>query len=187
MKEGIEMNILLHCCCGPCATYPVKSLREAGHNVTGYHFNPNIHPYREFKHRLETLKEYSSKVGLELIVDDSYLLEDFLMRALNSPEGRCHSCYEMRLRKAAQVAKQNGFEAFSTTLLVSPYQKHELIFETANKISEEEGILFYYQDFRSGYKEGVQISRDMELYRQPYCGCIFSEKERYWKPRKENT
>ena len=81
-------------------------------------------------------------------------------------------------------AKENGFDAFTTSLLVSPYQKHDLIRAVGERVGKEEGIDFFYQDFRAGWQEGVAISLEMELYRRPYCGCIFSEKERYWKPPK---
>ena len=107
-----------------------------------------------------------------------------MANAMVNIEGRCVSCHEVRLRKAAQVAKENGFDAFTTSLLVSPYQKHDLIRAVGEKVAQEEGIEFFYQDFREGWQEGVDISLELELYRQPYCGCIFSEKERYWKPPK---
>ncbi|MHC1746045.1 MAG: epoxyqueuosine reductase QueH [Negativicutes bacterium] len=175
------MRLLLHTCCGPCSVYPVKQLREIGYDVTGYFFNPNIHPYREFKHRLETLHEYAAQVKLELITDSNYALEEFLLRALSCKGDRCRPCYEQRLRQTARFARKNAFSCFSTTLLVSPYQKHELIKEVASIIAEEEGIPFEYIDFRVGWQEGVTVSKEMGLYRQPYCGCIFSEKERYYK------
>ena len=175
------MRLLLHTCCGPCSVYSVKQLRETGYDVTGYFFNPNIHPYREFKHRLETLHEYAAQVKLELITDSSYGLEEFLLRALAAEKDRCRPCYEQRLRQTARYARKNAFSCFSTTLLVSPYQKHELIKEVASIIAEEEGIPFEYIDFRVGWQEGVTVSKEMGLYRQPYCGCIFSEKERYYK------
>lgn len=179
------MRLLLHICCGPCAAYPVENLREQGIDITGYFFNPNIHPYKEFSRRLDTLRDYAQRKNLPLLIDDQYMLEDFLKNALNAPNGRCRMCYEVRLRRAAEIAKNNKFDAFSTTLLVSPYQKHDIIKEIAEQIAQEEGIPFYYSDFRTGWKEGVAISKEMELYRQPYCGCIFSEKERYYKPRRE--
>lgn len=178
------MRLLLHTCCGPCAAFPVKHLREQHYDVTGYFYNPNIHPYKEFTRRLETLKEFAGKVDLELIIDNRYTLEEFLRNALNAAPDRCRMCYELRLRAAARVAKANNFDCFSTTLLVSPYQQHEAIKEIAEQVALEEKIPFCYQDFRPGWHEGVKISKELELYRQPYCGCIFSEKERYWKPPK---
>lgn len=176
-----KMKMLLHMCCGPCSAFPLKRLRALGHDPTGYFFNPNIHPYKEFMHRLETAKEFSEKVNLQMLFDSDYPLENFLRKALNAPEGRCKMCYDLRLRQVARYAKENNYECFTTSLLVSPYQNHEVITTTAQQIAREEGIAFIYEDFRQGWQEGVQMSRDLELYRQPYCGCIFSEKERYCK------
>ncbi|QJW47106.1 epoxyqueuosine reductase QueH [bacterium BFN5] len=179
------MHVLLHICCGPCAAFPLKQLRESGYAITGYFYNPNIHPYKEFSRRLETAKEFASKMGLKMIADSRYLLDDFLQSVLNANNGRCSVCYEMRLREAARFAKTNHFDCFSTSLLVSPHQKHELIREIGEKVAEEEGIPFCYIDFRTGWTEGIAISKALELYRQPYCGCIFSEMDRYYKPPKE--
>lgn len=179
------MHMLLHICCGPCAAFPLKHLRESGYDVVGYFYNPNIHPYKEFSRRLETAKEFASKIDLKMIVDSRYLLDEFLRSAFNASNGRCSVCYEMRLREVARFAKANQFDCFSTSLLVSPHQKHELIREIGEKVAEEEGIPFCYIDFRIGWTEGVAISKELELYRQPYCGCIFSEKDRYYKPPKE--
>ncbi len=176
-------KMLLHICCGPCATFPVKYLREAGYDLTGYYYNPNIHPYREYKHRRETLREFSRRVKLELLVEEGYQLTEFLREILAVFDNRCQRCYEIRLRQAAVVAKQRGYSSFTTTLLVSPYQKHEVIRQVAEHIAQEVDIPFRYFDFRPGWPEGVKISKEMELYRQPYCGCIFSEKERYYKPK----
>lgn len=182
------MRILLHVCCGPCAAFPVKFLVGEGHQITGFFYNPNIHPYKEFTKRLETSKEFAAKSGIELLIDDSYTLEEFLTSALKS-SCRCSYCYEVRLKRTARYAKEQGYDCFSTSLLVSPYQKHEMITNLAQKVAEEEQIPFFYVDFREGWSEGVQISKELELYRQPYCGCIFSEKERYHRPqgRKANA
>ena len=177
------MKLLLHMCCGPCSAYPIKRLRDMGYEPTGYFFNPNIHPYKEFKHRLETAIEFAEKVQLPITVDREYTLEAFLMSALNAPNGRCIVCYVLRLRQAAKFAKENGYEVFTTSLLVSPYQNHEVITATAKRIAEEENIKFLYEDFRTGWYEGVDISKNLELYRQPYCGCIFSERDRYYKKK----
>jgi hypothetical protein len=178
------VKVLLHMCCGPCSCFPVQSLREQGYLVTGYFYNPNIHPYREFTRRLTTTQEYATKVALELVVDHRYTLEEFLQQALTAPAGRCRECYLLRLRQTARFAKQNGFPCFSTTLLVSPYQQHELIKEMGEQVARQEGITFLYQDFRTGWQAGVEVSKQLELYRQPYCGCIFSERDRYLKPAK---
>lgn len=178
-------KILLHMCCGPCSCYPVKRLRELGYEPVGYFFNPNIHPYREFIQRIETAKEFASKSDMEIIVDDNYQLRDFLTRALSAEaedaNGRCQMCYTWRLEQAAAFAKENGYEVFTASLFVSPYQQHELMRETAAAAAKKEGIEFFYEDFRPGWQNGADISLEMELYRQPYCGCIFSEEERYSK------
>ncbi|NMC33758.1 MAG: epoxyqueuosine reductase QueH [Veillonellaceae bacterium] len=177
------MKILLHICCGPCSIFPIAQLREMGHQLEGFFFNPNIHPFKEFERRLDTLKEYAAAVALPLTVDGRYLLEDFLKEAMRSDRIRCESCYEMRFRIAAAMAKQLSCDAFTSTLLVSPYQKHDLIHEVGERVAGETGMPFYYVDFRPGWHLGVQISRERQMYRQPYCGCIFSEKERYCKSK----
>ena len=178
------MSILLHACCGPCSTYPTKVLSEAGQDFTLYYFNPNIQPYKEFKKRLATLREFCALKKYKLIVDKSYPLEETVRGMLSEPTVRCAYCYRVRLEQAAKYAKENGFTAFSTTLLVSPYQKHELIKATAEEMSKKYDIPFAYEDYRVGYEEGKQISLDLDMYRQPYCGCIFSERDRYEKRKK---
>lgn len=186
------MKILLHMCCGPCSCYPVRKLRADGHVLTGYFFNPNIHPYKEFKRRLDTAMEFAEKVGLDIAVDKNYELRTFLRRALSAEKReetltekpRCRMCYAWRLHQAAIYAKENGFDAFTSTLFVSPYQLHDVMKEVAEKIAQAEKIPFFYEDFRVGWDEGVTICKELDLYRQPYCGCIFSEEERYnnrWK------
>lgn len=179
------MKVLLHVCCGPCAVYPLQRLCEDGHEVVGFFYNPNIHPYKEFSRRLETAREFAGKRQLNLLVDDRYQLEAFLRSALNAENGRCSMCYEIRLREAARMAKRQQCDCFSTSLLVSPFQKHEMIRTIGEQIALTEQIPFLYIDFRLGWNEGVRISKELELYRQPYCGCIFSEQERYYKGCKE--
>ena len=178
------MNLLLHMCCGPCSCYPVKKLREDGIEPTGYFFNPNIHPYKEWDMRLKTAKEFAEKVDMKIITDENYMLRDFLKKALMAESvenGRCRMCYTWRLEQAAKFAAENGFDSFTSTLFYSIYQQHELMKETAEFFAEKYGVSFYYEDFRTGWQEGTDISIDLGLYRQPYCGCIFSEEERYSK------
>ena len=178
------MRVLLHMCCGPCSCYPVKKLRENGMEPVGYFFNPNIHPYKEWERRLLTAKEFADKVNMEIHVNEIYMLRDFLRKALVAeqvPNGRCQMCYTWRLEETARFAAEHGFEAFSSTLFYSIYQQHELMKETATFFSKKYGVPFYYEDFRLGWQEGIDISHELELYRQPYCGCIFSEEERYSK------
>ena len=173
------MKLLLHACCGPCACYPTEKLSGEGTAFDILFFNPNIHPYKEFKHRLSTLREFCEKKQYNLIINKSYPLEECIRGMLAEPTVRCAFCYRQRLRYVAQFAKENGYDAFSTTLLVSPYQKHELIKKEAQAAAEEFGVPFYYEDYREGYQRGVDISLELGLYRQQYCGCVFSERDRY--------
>lgn len=180
------MKILVHVCCGPCSIYPTMRLTEQEHDFTLLYFNPNIHPYKEFKRRLNTLREYCELKKYKLVVDKSYPLEQCLRGMLDEPTVRCAYCYRTRLMEAARYAKENGFEAFTTTLLVSPYQKHDLIKQIAQEAADKYGIPFFYEDYRVGYEKGVAISLELEMYRQPYCGCVFSERDRYEKrPKKK--
>jgi predicted adenine nucleotide alpha hydrolase (AANH) superfamily ATPase len=173
------MKLLLHTCCGPCTIYPLKTLREQEHQVTGYFYNPNIHPYREFARRKTTLEEYAQKAELKVHFNPSYDLVEFLSQTRPWGPDRCRTCYRIRLTAAAREAQAQSFEAFTTTLLYSRYQKHDWIREAGEEASGQTGVPFYYQDFRSGWFEGIQESKALGLYRQPYCGCLFSEKERF--------
>ncbi|MCK4928865.1 MAG: epoxyqueuosine reductase QueH [Methanosarcinales archaeon] len=172
------MEMLLHICCAPCATYTVQALRDDGFEPVGYFYNPNIHPFTEYRRRLETLQQYAAAVELDVVYRDEYMLEDFIKQAMEVDD-RCHLCYTLRLEAAARQASDMGIPVFTSTLLISPYQKHEMIKDIGESLASDYGVEFHYRDFRSGYKETYQMCRDMELYRQPYCGCIFSEKERY--------
>jgi epoxyqueuosine reductase len=178
------MTVLLHICCANCAIFPLEQLRGKGEEVVGYFFNPNIHPYQEYQKRLGALKEYSEKVKLQVSYRDEYLLEEFLRDVSHHVDKRCGYCYRIRLEATAKEAKKSGFDQFSTTLLQSAHQDHVLIRETAEEVARKIGIPFYYEDFRTGWKRGVEVSKAMGLYRQQYCGCIYSEKERYMRPKK---
>ena len=174
-------HILFHICCAPCALYPYFRLKEEGFEPTGYFYNPNIHPYREYKKRLDTVRDFSSRVGLEVRYRDSYDLDPFLVRIAGKGAGRCEHCYRMRLDAAAAAAHEHNVPVFTTSLLYSKFQKHDLIKGVAQETAAEHGIEFYYEDFRRGWREGIMESRAMGLYRQQYCGCIYSEQERYEK------
>ncbi|VVB92902.1 putative BCR [uncultured archaeon] len=177
------MRILVHICCAPCFTYPHERLIGEGHDVTGFFFNPNIHPYSEYKKRMESLEKYAELKGTRIIYKNDYDIESYLRGALGSSD-RCEFCYNMRLKETAIAAKSLGFDAFTTTLLISPYQKHEVLASAGKKIAGEYGIVFYYEDFRIGYGKSREMARALDLYMQKYCGCIFSEKERYLKKGK---
>lgn len=173
------MNVLLHICCAPCAIFPLEALRASGHLVTGFFFNHNIHPYQEYRRRLEALERYAEIADLAVIWRDEYLLEEFLAATASAPDERCRYCYASRLERAAREAEESGFEAFSSSLLYSRYQRHEAIREEGERAAAKHGVRFLYVDFRTGWRHGIDVSRQLGLYRQQYCGCIYSEKDRY--------
>ena len=175
------MKLLLHTCCGPCTIFPLRILREAGHYVTGYFYRSNIHPLTECRQRQETLQAYAQDIDLSLIIQKEYDLEGFLRRIVFRENERCRFCYHARLRAAAQVAQSTGHQGFSTTLLYSKYQNHELIRSVGETVARETGLEFVYEDFRTGWKEGVTTSKQLRMYRQQYCGCVYSEKERFYR------
>ena len=149
-------------------------------------YNPNIHPYTEYRLRRDCLIEYTKSLNIECIVEDEYGLDEFCKKVCNNLESRCVDyCYEMRLRKTFEYAKLNGYDAVSTTLLYSIYQNHEYIKILCEKLSKEYGIEFLYRDFRVGFWEGHDKAKELGLYMQKYCGCIFSEEDRYVKKKKD--
>ena len=171
----------MHICCGPCTIYPLKDLRTKGFDVTGLYYNPNIHPYMEFSRRRQTLADYSEKAFLSVIWAPGYPMEAFLRQVATLEGDRCEYCLHSRLAYTAQTALREKYDAFTSTLLYSKYQKHNLIRQIGEDLSRKLGLDFYYEDFRVGWSEGVKISRDLQMYRQSYCGCVYSEKERYYK------
>lgn len=175
------MKILLHICCAPCATYPVERLRRGGYQVQGFWYNPNIHLYREYCRRRDSLKDYAARVDLAVSYEDKYGLREFLRLVGDGKGDRCPACYHLRLQRAARVAGQGEFDAFTTTLLGSPHQRHDLIRNIGEQAGRENKIEFYYQDFRPGSREGSRLAKEMNLYRQQYCGCLYSEYERFEK------
>lgn len=184
----------MHICCAPCSIYPLKFIRERGIDVKCLWFNPNIHPYTEYKNRLEALQKLDSlcnaqdtdaritpllKNRLEVEYIDHYGLKDYLKDIAGDEENRCGYCYLTRLEKTAQKAKEIHADAFTTSLLVSPYQKFGIIKEIGKMVQYKYSIEFYFSDFRTGFKEGRKISKELGLYQQKYCGFIYSEMERY--------
>lgn len=172
------MKLLLHTCCAPCSVYCIEELKKENIDITSFWYNPNIHPYKEYEARLETLKNYDEKIGIPLIIDDYYGLREFCKNVVDKLDNRCGYCYLCRLEKTAKYAKENGFDAFSTTLLISPYQDHELLKKTGDMLSKKYGIEFLYKDFRPGFRYGQNKARELGLYMQKYCGCVFSEENR---------
>ena len=176
-------RILLHTCCGPCLIAPLQQLRARDWSVHGFFYNPNIQPYQEFERRLEALRWLSQKEGMELIIREDYALEEFVRQTAFRESQRCIYCYSVRLEAAARLAKKSRFDAFTTTLLYSKLQKHELIRLIAEEAARRFGIAFYYQDFREQWKAGQETARRLGIYRQQYCGCIYSEKERFCRTK----
>lgn len=172
---------LLHICCAPCSIRCIETLREEQIEPTGYWYNPNIHPYTEYRARKTTLIDYAATIDMKLIVDNTYGLRPFIRAVYPDFADRCGACYRMRLDAAARYAAENGFESFSTTLLISPYQNHELLKTVGEEVAAAHGIRFLYRDFRPFFREGQDKAAALGLYRQKYCGCIFSEEERYRK------
>ena len=172
------MKLLMHTCCAPCSVYCIDALKEEGIEPTIYWYNPNIHPYMEYKARRDTLKEYADSLNLNAIFEEDYGLDDFCKNVIGDLQNRCKNyCYPVRLRKTFEYAKENGYDAVTTTLLYSIYQNHDFIKEYMEKLSEEFGIEFLYRDFRVGFREGQNKARELGLYMQKYCGCIFSEEQ----------
>lgn len=175
------MKLLMHTCCAPCSVYCIKTLREEKIEPTLYWYNPNIHPYMEYKARRDCLKEYAASININAIFEEEYGLDDFCKNVVGDLQNRCTNyCYPVRLRKTFEYAKANGYNAVTTTLLYSIYQKHDFIKELMEEYSKEYGIDFLYRDFRTGFREGQAEAREAQLYMQKYCGCVFSEEIRYY-------
>lgn len=159
--------------------HPYGVLQE-NYNITSFFFNPNIHPSMEYMRRLEALSWFCSLNGVELRVGE-YDPTIYFKEVTGKESDRCRVCYSIRLNEAAKFAAEKGYDIYTTTLLVSPYQKHELIKELGESIGNIYGIEFKYWDFRPGFREGQARAKELGMYRQPYCGCVYSELERYAK------
>ena len=174
------MKLLLHICCAPCLIYPLSSLKSEGVEVKGFFYNPNIHNFSEYALRKNALEEFSKAECLEVTYPEYLPAEYFHAVNLNEDnEKRCSFCWSLRLRQTASLAKEKGFDAFSTTLLVSPYQNHDLLKAIGEDAARSFGILFHYRDFRPGFRQARQEAVKRALYLQKYCGCIYSEIQRY--------
>lgn len=173
------MKILCHICCGPCATIPLQDLQNGGHELSGLYYNPNIHPYTEYQRRYEGAAALTAHLSLSMLAPRPYDPTPYLQAIAFRESNRCMFCYRLRLEEAARIARKGKFEAFTSTLLVSPYQKHEVIRQMGEECAERYGVSFYYKDWRPFYADTIKISKELGLYRQPYCGCLYSEWERY--------
>ncbi|MFW5923101.1 MAG: epoxyqueuosine reductase QueH [Planctomycetota bacterium] len=176
------MHILLHTCCAICFTGPHKALQGEGHEVTGYFFNPNIHPLIEFRRRLKAVKVLRDRLKVNIICDEDYGLRQFLHTVNWETGHRCADCYRMRLDQTAQITGQKGFDGFTTTLFTSTHQDHSLIEQMGRSAADAHGVTFLERDWRDLNDHNQSEAKRMNLYRQQYCGCIFSERDRY-----ENT
>ena len=178
------MKTLLHVCCAPCANQCIEVLRTDGFEVTGYWYNPNIHPFTEYRERRNCLRDYAVRIDLPLIERDDYGLRPFVREVAADIGGRCVKCYEMRLFDTARQAAEGGFDSFTSSLFISPYQNHELMRDVAERAAAEYGVRFEYRDFRPYFRDGQTFAREQGVYIQKYCGCVFSDQERYLRPKK---
>ena len=180
------MKVLLHICCAPCSIYPLQMLRADNHMVMGFFYRYNIHPFTECLRREDTLKAYADTIDLKVIYQSGYEMEAFLRNVAFREADRCTYCYHDRLSTTAQFAKKGKFDAFTTTLLYSRFQNHEAIRSIGQAAGKAAGVPFHYQDFRDGWRAGIDASKRLGMYRQQYCGCIYSEKDRYYRQKKDD-
>lgn len=172
------MKLLMHICCSNCSLYPLENFLMKGIDIRGLWFNPNIHPFTEYMSRLDSVKRLGKLWNLDIeYIEDYYL--DFFLKQVAGQEERCSVCYTIRLGKTAELAKKMDMDGFSTSLLASPYQKFDKILEIGRDMGKRFDIVFYSEDVRQGWHISRGLSKELGLYRQKYCGCIYSEMERY--------
>ena len=180
------MKLLLHVCCAGCVISPFEDLvnREFD-SIMGFFYNPNIHPVAEFALRRDALRGYSKRKNLD-VAYHKYDIENYFRHTSGNEEApdRCNICWRLRLEETAKYAKEHGFESFSTTLLISPYQDHDKVKGIAGEVARLHGVKFFYKDLRPLFKDSQARMKEEGLYRQKYCGCIFSERERLKKKEK---
>jgi len=172
-------SLLLHACCAHCAAYTIDHWRREGYEVSLFWYDPNIHPYLEHQERLKAMRSLAAQKAVPLISHEGYDVISYFRAVVGNESDRCRHCFRLRLSKTAAVAREKGFAAFTTTLLISPHQKHDLVREVGETLAKESGMKFLYADLRKRYSDSRHITKPMDLYRQQYCGCIFSEWERY--------
>ena len=170
---------LVHVCCAHCAAYTLEHWQQQGYDLSAFWYNPNIHPYTEHQQRLYSMQSLAKKIDIPLLITPGYDMIEYFRRVAGNETERCRLCFELRLSKTAEVAREKGFDAFTSTLLISPHQRHDILKETGDKIAGEYGVEFLYADLRKRYSDSRHITKPMDLYRQQYCGCVYSEWERY--------
>ena len=186
-KEGRVPSLLLHSCCGPCSSYCIEYLSQF-FNITVFYYNPNIYPDEEYylrvKEQQRFINQFPTKHKVSFIEGD-YDTDSFYSIAKgleNEPEkgARCHKCYELRLTRTAEVAKEKGFDFFTTTLTISPMKDSQLLNEIGLKVADKVGVNWLVSDFKKkeGYKRSTEISKEYDMYRQDYCGCVYSYRDR---------
>ena len=186
-KEGITPSLLLHACCAPCSSYCLEYLAEY-FKITVFYYNPNIYPESEYAHRVAEEKRLIASLPVKNKIDfiegrfDPSEFYDAVKGLETAKEGgeRCFTCYELRLRETARLAKEQGFDYFTTTLTISPLKNAAKLNEIGEALADEYGVLHLPSDFKKkeGYKRSIELSRQYSLYRQNYCGCVFSRRER---------
>jgi len=170
---------LLHICCAECLAGVVDEFRAEGTDVVGFFYNPNIHPLLEFRRRLKAVKVLQQRTGLDVVYDEEYGLQTFLRDVHGKPGDRCEHCYRLRMERTAAEAKRLGCDSFTTTLFVSGHQKHDLLKRVAEEAAEKAGVRLDYRDMRHLAARCAERAKKFSLYRQSYCGCVFSEYERF--------
>ena len=168
-------------CCAPCSIYPVKILREQDFEIMGFFYPHNIHPYTECQKRQQAVEIFAEHEKFRVIWDKEYNLMEFLQNIVFRESNRCAYCYHERIKSAALIAKRGKFDYFTTSLLYSKFQNHEMIKSIGESMAKTAGVSFFYHDFRKGWKQGIEESKRLQLYRQQYCGCIYSERDRFYK------
>ena len=179
------MRVLLHTCCAVCLSGPCSALSREGKEVTPFFYNPNIHPFLEFRKRLKAVEVLAEAMKIPARYDDTYDLELFFRTVLADLSDRCRLCYRLRLRQTALCAAETGVGAFATTLAASPHQKHDILREEGEQAADDFSVEFVYRDWRALHPENVESAKKRSLYRQQYCGCVWSEQERYRDTSKE--
>lgn len=172
-------KLLLHACCCHCAAYTIQHWIDLGYDTTVYWYNPNIHPYTEHQERLVALRKMSEIQGFKLIENTNYDIAEFLNLTAEKQTDRCYYCFTMRLAETAKMAREMEMDVFSSSLLISPLQKHDLLPVVGKEQEQKSNVNFLYEDLRKHYSDSRRITKPLNLYAQKYCGCVLSEYERY--------